>query len=134
MVFRVRYSEIDQMGTFYNSRALDWFECGRTELLRSMGTPYVELEAQGVLLPVIEAHVEYLGRAGYDDLLQMTTTAAMCGRASIRFDMSIEHAAGPRVGKPVARGHTIHAFCGRDGKPTRPPAFLVAALEGRPTE
>ena len=28
--FRVRYSETDQMGTFYNSRALEWFECGRT--------------------------------------------------------------------------------------------------------
>ena len=29
---RVRYSETDQMGTFYNSRALEWFERGRTEL------------------------------------------------------------------------------------------------------
>ena len=33
---RVRYSETDQMGTFYNSRALEWFECGRTELMRAV--------------------------------------------------------------------------------------------------
>ena len=42
---RVRYSETDQMGTFYNSRALDWFECGRTELLRrKLGMSYAALE------------------------------------------------------------------------------------------
>ena len=37
---RVRYGETDQMGTFYNSRALEWFECGRTELLRAIGAAY----------------------------------------------------------------------------------------------
>ncbi len=41
---RVRYSETDQMGTFYNSRALEWFECGRTAMLREIGTPYAEME------------------------------------------------------------------------------------------
>src|ERR1039458_1458423 len=64
--FRVRYSETDQMGTFYNSRALEWFECGRTELLRSLRLPYAEMEKRGVFLPVVEAHVEYRGRARYD--------------------------------------------------------------------
>jgi acyl-CoA thioesterase FadM len=29
---RVRYSEIDAMGTYYHSHALEWFERGRTEL------------------------------------------------------------------------------------------------------
>jgi len=32
---RVRYSETDQMGTFYHLRALEWFECGQTELMRA---------------------------------------------------------------------------------------------------
>ena len=54
---RVRYSETDQMGTFYNSRALEWFECGRTELFRSRGLPYTEIERRGVCLPLVEAHV-----------------------------------------------------------------------------
>jgi YbgC/YbaW family acyl-CoA thioester hydrolase len=73
MEFRVRYSETDQMGTFYYSRPLEWFECGRTELLRCLGLPYAEMEQRGVLLPVVEAHVDYLGRARYDDLLRMTS-------------------------------------------------------------
>lgn len=129
--FRVRYSETDQMGTFYNARALEWFECGRTELLRSIGTPYAQMEEQGVLLPLVEAHVEFLGRARYDDELVTTTTAEMIGRARLRFDLSIEHAGqGRGRGRSVARGWTIHAITDRAGKPTRPPDWLLAALTG----
>lgn len=127
--FRVRYSETDQMGTFYNSRALEWFECGRTELLRQLGLPYTEMETRGAMLPLVEAHVEYLGRARYDDLLSITTRACMSGRARIRFDMEIVHAAGPAEGKGVAKGYTIHAIVDPAGKPIRPPHWLTDAIE-----
>lgn len=136
VLFRVRYSETDQMGTFYNSRALEWFECGRTELLRAMGIPYAEMEIRGVMLPLIEAHVEYLGRARYDDLLKMTTRAALAGKARLRFDVEIAHAEGnpaAEPGRPVARGYTIHAITDGAGKPARPPAWLLQKLsENRP--
>jgi len=125
MRFRVRYSEIDQLGTFYNSRALEWFECGRTELLRDLGVPYAEMESRGAMLPLVEAHVEFLGRARYDDVLEQTTTATMAGRARVRFDMTIRQASG---GAPVVSGYTIHAVITPDGKPIRPPAWLVAVL------
>ncbi|MCL5097902.1 MAG: acyl-CoA thioesterase [Candidatus Omnitrophica bacterium] len=123
--FRVRYSETDQMGTFYNSRVLEWFECGRTELMRKMGLPYTAMEAKGVFLPLVEAHVEYLGRARYDDLLEMTASANLEGRARLRCQVRITHAAN---GPAVARGYTIHAFTNRDGKPVRPPAWFIEAL------
>lgn len=122
---RVRYSETDQMGTFYNSRALEWFECGRTELLRQLGVPYAQMERRGVLLPLVEAHVEYHGRARYDDLLKVTTTAAMAGKARVRFDMRIVQAEG---GQPVAGGYTVHAIVSPEGKPIRPPGWLLEAL------
>ena len=37
--FRIRYSDIDQMGTYYNARVLEWFEWGRTELCRASANP-----------------------------------------------------------------------------------------------
>lgn len=123
--FRVRYGETDQMGTFYNARALEWFECGRTELLRAIGTPYAWMEQQGAFLPLTEAHVEFLGRARYDDLLEIRTTAAMAGKASLRFDMHIVHASG--AGE-VVRGWTVHAITNSAGRPIRPPAWLIAAI------
>lgn len=126
LVLRVRYSETDQMGTFYNSRALEWFECGRTQLLRAIGTPYAEMETRGVMLPLVEAHVEYLGRARYDDELCVTTTAEMSGKARVRFDIRIVHT---ESGSPVARGYTVHALTAPEGKPIRPPQWFVEALQ-----
>jgi acyl-CoA thioester hydrolase len=119
---RVRYSETDQMGTFYNSRALEWFECGRTELLRAMGLPYTEIEARGIFLPLVESHVEYLGRARYDDPLQLTTRLRMSGRARARMEVEIINA---QTGKPVVRGYTVHVFLDRAGKPVRPPEWFT---------
>jgi acyl-CoA thioester hydrolase len=124
---RVRYSETDQMGTFYNSRALEWFECGRSELMRNkLGMSYSALEAKGVFLPLVEAHLEFQGGARYDDVLSITSTVEFSGRAKIRFEVQINHS---DAGKPVVRGHTVHAFMNSEGKPIRPPAWFVEMLE-----
>ncbi len=127
---RVRYSEIDQLGTFYNSRALEWFEVGRSALLRALGSPYPQMEARGVCLPLITAHVDYHGRAGYDERLRVATRLAAAGRARLRFDVTITHA---DKGHRVAGGYTIHAVTTADGKPIRPPAWLTD-LVSRATE
>jgi acyl-CoA thioester hydrolase len=123
---RVRYSETDQMGTFYNSRALEWFECGRTELMRRrLGMSYAELEARAVFLPLVEAHLEFLGGARYDDLLAIASTVEVSGRAKLRFEVQVNHRDS---GKPVVRGYTVHAFTDRQGKPIRPPAWFMEML------
>jgi len=122
---RVRYGETDKMGTFYNARALEWFECVRSEVLREAGVPYTAMEERGVMLPIIEAHVEYLGRATYDDHLKLYGSAAMAGKARVRFDITIEHLDG---GVPVARGYTVHAVTDPAGKPLRAPEWLTSAL------
>ena len=123
--FRVRYSETDQMQTFYNSRALEWFEVGRTELSRAIGVSYAEWEHRGIHLPLIEAHVYFTGRAKYDDLLEMTTSIHREGRARIRFENRIVQADGSG---DVAHGFTVHAMLGTDGRPVRAPDWVVELL------
>jgi acyl-CoA thioester hydrolase len=123
---RVRYSETDQMGTFYNSRALEWFECGRTELMRRrLGMSYAALEARGVFLPLVEAHLEFQGGARYDDLLEIASAVEVSGRAKLRFDVLIQQSESR---KPVVRGYTVHAFTDRRGKPIRPPVWFLDIL------
>lgn len=124
--FRVRYSETDQMQTFYNSRALEWFEVGRTELSRAMGLPYTEWETRGIHMPLIEARVFFKGRAQYDDLLEMTVSLTLEGRARLRFENRIVHA---ETGDPVAEGYTIHAMLdSKTGRPVRAPDWLAELL------
>jgi acyl-CoA thioester hydrolase len=122
---RVRYSETDQMGTFYNSRALEWFECGRTELLRSLGLGYARIESRGIRLPLVEAHLQFRGRARYDDLLEVETELSLSGRARLRFDVRIRHADG---GPAVTDGWTLHAVTGEDGRVVRPPDWLLELI------
>lgn len=78
---RVRYQESDQMGVVYHANYLNWFESGRTELLRQLGFTYRELENQGVLLPVTSADLQFKSPARYDDLIsvyaRMTTFSAL---------------------------------------------------------
>lgn len=124
---RVRYSETDQMGTFYNSRALEWFECGRSELMRhQLGMSYAALEAKGIFLPLVEAHLEFQGGARYDDLLSITSTVELSGRAKLRFEVQIDQSDS---GKPVVRGYTVHAFMDTEGRAIRPPGWFVELLE-----
>jgi len=125
--FRVRYADTDQMGTYYHARALEWFELGRNELLRALGRPYRQWEAEGLRLPVVEAHVRFLGAAEYDDLLRLATTFSREGKARLRFDSRIERA---DTGAPVCQGWTIHVVSDPSGRPLRPPAWLVALAEG----
>ncbi|MDF7800722.1 acyl-CoA thioesterase [Pontiellaceae bacterium B1224] len=128
---RVRYSESDRMGTFYNSRLLEWMEVGRSELTRAAGKPYAEWEAEGVMAPIIEANLRFKGRAGYDDLLQLETTCELAGRARLKFNTVITLA---ETGKPVAEGFTIHALTNPEGTPIRIPDWVNDLLNGEKHE
>ena len=89
---------------------------GRTELLRACGKPYRQMEAEGVMLPVREAHVEYLGRAQYDDLLRL---APRCRKSAGRRSASTWRSNMPGRGM-VCRGWTVHVVTNHDGRPIRP--------------
>jgi acyl-CoA thioester hydrolase len=71
---RVRYAETDRMGLLHHANYLVYFEQGRTELLRSQGLAYKDLEDQGNLLVLTRIQVRYKSPARYDDLLTLRTT------------------------------------------------------------
>jgi len=71
---RVRYAETDQMNVVYYGNYAQYFEVGRVESIRQLGVAYKDIEASGVIMPVVEMHVRYLRPATYDDLLTVKTT------------------------------------------------------------
>lgn len=128
-VIRVRYGDTDQMGMAYYGNYLRWFEIGRAEMMRSLGTSYREVEAQGIRLPVVEARCRYLKPARYDDLVAIETGVLELGRASVRFGYRIVSEAS---GELLAHGLTEHCFLGDGGRPVRAPDALAALLARAP--
>jgi acyl-CoA thioester hydrolase len=115
---RVRYAETDTMGVVYYANYLVWFEVGRTDLLRSLGWSYREMEAAGVSLPVIEAHCEYRRPAKYDDELDVRTQGRMLSPARMEFRYEVVRRAD---GVVAAAGRTVHAAVNPAGRPCRLP-------------
>ncbi len=118
---RVIYGETDAMGIVYYANYLRWFEIGRTELMRSLGIAYKDLERQGVHLPVAEVFCKYLQSARYDDILGIETRVDSLKRASIQFAYRILRQAD---GAELVTGTTLHAFVDAQGKIVRVPPFL----------
>jgi acyl-CoA thioester hydrolase len=115
---RVRYAETDAMGVVYYANYLVWFEVGRTDLLRESGWTYREIEADGYMLPVLEAGCIYHQPARYDDELDVKTVGSLLSPVRVKFVYEVVRRADAAV---LATGHTVHASIDRGGKPCRLP-------------
>jgi acyl-CoA thioester hydrolase len=124
---RVRYAETDRMGLLHHSHYLVYFEHGRTELLRSSGYTYRDLEDQGCLLVLSRVNVRYRSPAYYDDLLTLRT---VCSRITL---VKIEHTYELlRDGALLAEGETTLACVDRQGKVQKLPDFFAEAAKHLP--
>jgi acyl-CoA thioester hydrolase len=115
---RVRYAETDKMGVVYYANYFVWFEVARTDLLRTMGWSYREMEQAGVSLPVIEAHCDYHRPARYDDELDVRAEGRMLSPVRMEFVYQVVHREQQVV---AASGRTVHAALDRTGRPCRLP-------------
>jgi len=116
------------MGVVYYANYFVWFEVGRTELLRSLGWSYREMEADGVGLPVIEAHCDYRQPARYDDELEIRTKGELISAVRVAFEYEVVRRCDDVI---TAIGRTVHAAVNNGGKPCRLPE-RVRALLGTP--
>ncbi|MDP1744803.1 MAG: thioesterase family protein [Bacteroidota bacterium] len=91
---RVRYAETDRMGYVYYGNYAQYFEVGRVEALRQLGTSYKEMEDNGIMLPVYACNIKYLKPAFYDDLLVIKTVIKDLPTAKITFDYEIYNQKG----------------------------------------
>ena len=71
---RIHYALTDQMGVVYHGHYAQFYEIGRTEAIRQIGYTYKDIEAMGIIMPVIDIHSRFLRPAKYDDLITVKTT------------------------------------------------------------
>lgn len=123
--FRVRYSETDQMGVVYHGNYAQYFEMGRVEWLRQLGTSYKEMEENGIMLPVISLHVDFKKSAVYDDLITVRTILKKTPSVRIEFDFEIRNEAG----EILVLANTVLVFMDMEKKrPVKCPDYLLEKI------
>jgi acyl-CoA thioester hydrolase len=119
ITIRVRYAETDRMGLLHHANYLVYFEQGRTELLRSQGLAYKDLEDQGILLVLTRIQVRYKSPARYDDLLTLRTTVVRTTMVKIEHRYELL-----RDGLLLAEGESTLGCIDRQGQVQQLPDVL----------
>lgn len=127
--YRVPYADTDQMGVVYYANYFEYFERFRNEILRDAGYTYLELEKEGIAMPVIEAVCHYKASAKYDDLLEITGRFAEAKGVKVKIECEVY-----RDGQLLVSGYTVHACINmKTGRPARPPEFVHSLIENPET-
>jgi acyl-CoA thioester hydrolase len=122
---RVRYGETDQMGYVYYGYYAMYYEVARVEALRRLGLTYREIEAMGIIMPVLENHSRFLVAGKYDEVLRIVTTIKDKPSVRIAFHYDIYN----EENRLIHQGHTLLAFVDqKSGKPCRPPEAMIRVL------
>lgn len=95
---RVRWAEVDPQGIVFNPNYLVYADVAVTEYMRAIGFPYpAGLTASGTDLFVVNASLNYLASARFDDQLSIGVRVDRLGRTSIRFAIGVFRAREPLV-------------------------------------
>jgi acyl-CoA thioester hydrolase len=123
---RARYGETDQAGVVYHATYLEWFEVGRTELMRDAGRSYADFERERALrLTVVEAHLVYHAPARYDEPVRIESWIE--GMRRVRFLVRHRIVSESR-GCVLATGFIALACVTSEGKVSPIPADVREAL------
>jgi acyl-CoA thioester hydrolase len=69
----VRYAETDQMGVVYHANYIIWMEIGRSQLIKDLGFNYTEMEADGIISPVLDIQASYKKPVTYGETVTIKT-------------------------------------------------------------
>ncbi|HNQ59537.1 MAG TPA: thioesterase family protein [Bacteroidales bacterium] len=123
---RVRYVEVDSMGYVYHGNYASYYEVGRTELMRNLGSSYKKLEDEGVLMPVIHLECHYIRPARYDDEIRIVTRIQKFTHTQITFSYRIYN----QDNQLINEGSTTLVFVNSQTmKPRRSPKWFAEIIE-----
>jgi acyl-CoA thioester hydrolase len=123
--YRVLYADTDMMGVVYYGNYGRLFEMGRTEMIRNMGLPYIELEREGIVMPVYSVESKYKNVIRYDELITIETTVKTMPVAKMEFFHRIFN----EDGGLAHEAKVVLVFLDRkSNRPVRAPQRLVELL------
>jgi acyl-CoA thioester hydrolase len=125
----VRYGETDQMGYAHHATAVLWLEYGRVHWLRKRGLKYRDLEASGVLLPVVNLAIRYHAPGRFEDQIAIRTRLVDLGKTRISFETKVERIE-PEDARTLLVSGTVELVClNKEGRIQRLPQELTRIWE-----
>lgn len=112
------------MDVVYHSNYLIWFETARIQMLDEIGIPYRNVEARGLLIPVLSATLDYRLPAKFDDHLDVHLYMKEKPRARFKFEYEVK-----RGHTLLCTGTTSHGFMDTNGRGMRPPEEFLQLIE-----
>ena len=121
---RVYYEDTDAVGVVYHANYLRFAERARTEMLRCLGLEHGTLSARsGLAFTVRRCLVDYLAPARLDDRLEVRTSLARLGGASLDLEQRIV-----REGRLLVRMDVRLALISSALRAVRLPPALIDAV------
>jgi acyl-CoA thioester hydrolase len=111
----VRYAETDRMGIVHHANYPVWYEVGRTEFIEKCGITYSEIEAKGILLPLLELKCKYISSSTYEDKIIVRTSIKSYSKTRLNFYYEVFKEQDMK--KPINIGETIHVWTNINLKP-----------------
>src|SRR5579871_4418308 len=125
---RVRYAETDQMGMVHHANYLIWFEAARSAFCRECGIDYGQMERDGMILPLVEAHCRYIRPALYEDEVTLRTWVIALRRSLLRIGYTVLR--GEEI---LATGETLQILLDRpSGKARSFPPHIASLFTSAP--
>jgi acyl-CoA thioester hydrolase len=125
---RVYFEDTDCGGVVYHANFLKFCERGRSDFIRLLGIEAKDLAdpAQGepAIFVVRKVEIDYLKPGRMDDVLEIVTSCAEIGSASLVLQQDVMRAA-----TLLARAKVTVVLVGQSGKPQRLGALVRGALQ-----
>lgn len=72
-IHQVQYYETDMMQIVHHANYIKWFEEGRIHLMNEIDFGYDEMEAAGVIVPVLSVNAEYRSMVRFGEKVEIET-------------------------------------------------------------
>ena len=113
---KVNYYETDKMGIVHHSNYIRFFEETRVHYLAEMGMPFENIEAEGVLMPVLSVECSYKHPLVFGEPFQSSIRVTKFNGTTLHLAYRI---ISLKTGELCAEGSSAHCFTDMDMKPIR---------------
>jgi acyl-CoA thioester hydrolase len=124
----VRDYECDMQGVVNNAVYQNYLEHARHEFLKSRGLDFAQLTADGIIVVVVRAEIDYLRSLRSGDKFWVSVVPKQESRIRLAFDQEITTISGPGPGPgpgPVLRARIITTAVNARGRPYFPASLDV---------